>query len=118
MTYYKITTRDNRSLIERVWTVQYSMEHWVRPNFGKLFVFDSLTNVLKYHIPCLVGQVLFPIWKCEVKDPEILAVMSNFLSSHKRFWKSFPNFTEDNYVKDTPDGTIGASAVRLLERTC
>lgn len=119
MSYYKITNSQTRSLIEKVWGVQYSVEHWTRPQIGKLFVFDSFTNALRYCVSGMTGRVRFPIWKCEVKDPETLSIMSDFNPGHEKFWESFPTLIKDNcYVVDTPIGTIGVSAVRLLEQTC
>lgn len=117
MIYYKITDHAKGSLLTTTFSVNYSQYHWVR-GIGKLFVFDSLESVHKFRNPIGCTKIMYPVWMCEVRKPEILIVMAKYTEDYERFWKSFPKISSDIHTTETPAGTIAVSTLKLLERVC
>lgn len=119
MICYKITNHARGSLLTTDFSVNYSQNHWVK-GIGKLFVFDSLENIYKFratiHHRCPLRQ--YPVWRCDVKDPEILLIMAKYSDEYERFWESFPHIPANLDVDETPAGTIAVSTLKLLERVC
>ena len=119
MICYKITSHARGSFLATDFSVNYSQHHWAR-GIGKLFVFDSLESVNKFRCTMHGGcsHQLFPVWKCEVKDPEILLIMAQWADDFERFWESFPNIPASLDVGKTPAGTLAVSTLKLLGRVC
>jgi len=119
MICYKITNHAKGSLLASDFSVNYSQYHWVRGT-GKLFVFDSMRSIDNFratiHPICSVRW--YPVWKCTVKNPEILAIMAKYTDEYERFWESFPHIPADLDVEETPAGTLAVSTLKLLERVC
>ena len=119
MICYKITNHAKGSLLTSDFSVNYSQHHWVR-GIGKLFVFDSLESIQNFRaiVHPMAPQHSYPIWKCEVKEPEILSIMASYSDEYERFWKSFPHIPSWLSVDETPTGTLCVSTLKLLERVC
>jgi len=119
MVCYKITNHAKGSLLTSDFSVNYSQNYWVQ-GIGKLFVFDSMYNVFQFRgsMHNAVCHRFFPIWKCEVKEPEILALMAKYPDEYKEFWESFPNIPSYISTGETPAGTLAVSTLKLLERVC
>ncbi len=117
--YYKITNHAKGSLLTSDFLVNYSHHHWVK-GIGKLFVFDSMDSVYKFR-----GRMhnafhcrSYPVWSCDVLEPEILLVMAKYSDDYERFWESFPNIPASLDVDKTPAGTLCVSTLKLLDQVC
>ena len=115
--YYKVTRHDQRSVILSLHGVQYFTDSWVQGKIEKLFIFARLQDALRFCTNRSTGELYYPIWKCEVRNPEPLCYAACGEFDYERFWESFPHIPEMPTMS-LISGTIVADAVKLLEQVC
>lgn len=89
-------------------TIEYKIGEWVKPNFGKLFVFSELSSAVAFSLKRFSKTAIF---KCEVKNPEIAEEMCYYSNEIRDYWRGFSVPT----VKP-PKNTVFVDEVKLTER--
>lgn len=138
-TYYKVLTiePDNRLTsicqiddvvgYDREKALEYLPNQWTRPIIegSKLFVFDSYLHAIKFaeKMDCTRSA----IWECQVKNPlrmnRIASVRSWYIEEFWYVWMdakarhaNIRNLVSDfAHTFNAPNGTFGASAVKLTK---
>lgn len=105
---YKCLSETNQSINGFV-TIQYSFGRIIKPEVGKLFVFNTLNNAKKYYDT--------KIYLCSVKNAyecarSILNIYHISTDSVKEYWK---NERYDFYATLPPNGTMLCDELVLLE---
>jgi len=105
---FKVTRHDNASINRFGERVYYEIGEWVKPRFGKLFVFDTIENTQNF----IHDWGGFRLYRCEALNAERLNTMCLPI-----MWDRFEKFWKGQAVKySTPTGTYGCDAVKLVER--
>lgn len=86
MTYYKICRFVDNKLYSfvRECSIEYKLNEWVTPSFGKLFVLDSLENLQRF---CFINTY-HRIFECEVTNPTTgpMYIPHSTPHEYKCFW--------------------------------
>lgn len=104
---YKLTTCNLQSVIAIRNQIQYSIGEWIKPEFGKIFVFDTEYNARMF------GNFNHRLFKCEVENPVKIEKICayDFDRDYKKFWRT--NLV-DHYGYP-PTGSYVCNAIRLIE---
>ena len=127
MTYYKVVARcpslegNHDTLLSVIVSrksqrlaTEYLEGKWVKPKFGALMVFDNWTAARNFALDWN-GEV----WECEIRHYKNKFLLREFMASDFVNWfkaklsrKTAPFLRS----QDVPQGTVFASAVKLLKK--
>jgi len=102
---YKVVSKNLRSVI--VGSIDYKIGLWVKPKYGKLFVFKHLKDAKRFRAG---GSRIF---KCQVTNPEPKARIISWACSSlfRDFWAGNELFYD--YLRPAPQGTYVCDSVKL-----
>lgn len=96
--------------------LEYKPDCWNYPQFGKLFVFDSLYNLYSFLTP--TNNRVLKVFECEVKNPVRIKYQpggSDYVEFYQQFWKNKQRHKKLGvYTRPSHKGTVVCDAVKLI----
>lgn len=77
---------------------QYVVDKWVKPEFGKLFVFDTIENLLNFE----TNLKEYRVFECQVRGA---VPFSGRIPSIEDFWVDYEEIKDSHHSTRVPKGT-------------
>lgn len=95
----------------------YPVEEWIKPKFGKIFVFLEVENALNFIPAQHISDIKYVLYECEVINP----LLMSYSALHQEDYRSFWDIMIGGYVKTielmtTPPYTYVCDAIILTRR--